>query len=382
MTQAAARRRQPFNRRTAFLPIHRWIGLTLGLIVLTSALTGAGMAFRKELDPLVYPDLLKAPPCAPHLPLDVFVAQAKALHPEGELDFIRLQDRLDAPVSLRFADKDTYYFNGCTGALMGRQNRYEGLFGRLEQIHRFVFIENGGWIMGAGAAALALALIPLGLTVWWPRPPQRLANALAPNTNLRGRAFELSLHRSLGAWAAIPLLVSALTAQPQAFDAVRHAIDALAGTAVEKPPKSSPPAVATARPKKIAMEQAWQAAQALSPHPREALLHLAAKPRSPIEIFLIAPDAPHANARTYLYLDAYSGRVLRFTPYARMGLGEKIYFWTLSIHTGQVGGVAGQALLFAGAFSVPVLAYTGIGSWLRRQAEQRRRKASPKAARA
>jgi vanillate O-demethylase ferredoxin subunit len=376
MTQAAARRRQPFNRRTAFLPIHRWIGLTLGLIVLTSALTGAGMAFRKQLDPLVYPDLLRAPPCAPRLPLDDFVTQAKALHPKGELDFIRLQDRLDTPVVLRFADKDTFYFNGCTGALLGRQNRYEGLFGRLEQIHRFVFVENGGWIMGAGAAALALVMLPLGLTVWWPRPPQHLASALALNTNLRGRAFELGLHRSLGAWAAIPLLISALTAQPQAFDGVRHAIDALAGTPVEKAPRSQPPAGAAAGTKKISMEQAWRTAQALSPHPREALLHLAAKPKSPVEIFLIAPDAPHANARTYLYLDAYTGRVLRFTPYARMGLGEKIYFWTLSIHTGQVGGVAGQALLSLGALSVPVLAYTGIGSWLRRRADQRRRKAA------
>ena len=45
------------------LPIHRWIALTLGIVVLASAVTGAGMAFRKQLDPLVYQRMLQAPAC-------------------------------------------------------------------------------------------------------------------------------------------------------------------------------------------------------------------------------------------------------------------------------------------------------------------------------
>ena len=39
----------------------------------------------------------------------------------------------------------------------------------------------------------------------------------------------------------------------------------------------------------------------------------------------------------------------------------------LSIHTGQVGGILGQLLLFLGALSVPVLAYTGLRTYLRRR---------------
>src|SRR5216683_5715698 len=31
--------------RPAFLPVHRWFGLTIGLVVMVSAFTGAGMAF-------------------------------------------------------------------------------------------------------------------------------------------------------------------------------------------------------------------------------------------------------------------------------------------------------------------------------------------------
>lgn len=64
--------------RPAFLGVHRWFGLTLGLIVKVSAFTGAGMAFRKQLDPLIYPHLFKASPCAHPLPLARLVRAAKA----------------------------------------------------------------------------------------------------------------------------------------------------------------------------------------------------------------------------------------------------------------------------------------------------------------
>jgi ferredoxin-NADP reductase/uncharacterized iron-regulated membrane protein len=372
-TDPSARRpRRPFSWRRAVLPIHRWIALTLGIVVLASAITGAGMAFRKQLDPLVYPRMLQAPACAARLPLDEFVNRARALHPTGKLDYIRLLGRPDAPVILRFVDKDTYYFDPCSGAVLGAQNRYEGLFGRLEQMHRFVYVKNGGWLMGAAALAAAIGLVMGGLVVWWPRAPRRLADGFRLNTNLRGRAFELDLHRTLGAFAATLLLLSSLTGLPQAFDWVKNGLNTITGTAADTPPESTPPAkVAGRKAAKIPMEQAWRMVQALSPHPREALLHLPLKAKSPIEIFTIDAGAPHANARTYLYLDAYSGRVLRFTPYARMGLGGKIYFWTLSIHTGEVGGIFGQFLLFLGALSVPVLAYTGVGSYLRRRVARR-----------
>ncbi len=368
MSQPIARAKksaQPLTMRRLLLPIHRWIGMTLGLVVLASAITGAGMAFRKELDPVVYAGLLKAPACASRLPLDAFVSRARLLRPREKLDYIRLLDRADAPVILRFADKETLYFAPCSGVLLGHQNRYEGFFGRLEQLHRFAYVKNGGWLMGAGALSALFVMAVGGVLIWWPRAPRRFADGLRLNTRLKGAAFELDLHRTLGAWAAIMIAVSATTGLPNAFDNVRDALNIFSGTKETPPPKSAPPP--GAKPARITMEQAWRTAQAFSPHPREALLHLAPKARSPVEIFLIGADAPHANARTYVYLDAYSGRVLRYAPYARMGLGQKIYYWSLSLHTGELGGIWGQFLLFFGAASVPVLAWTGIGAWLRRR---------------
>jgi vanillate O-demethylase ferredoxin subunit len=107
------------------------------------------------------------------------------------------------------------------------------------------------------------------------------------------------------------------------------------------------------------MEAYWQKLQSLVPDPAEALIHFPAKPRDPVEIFAIERGAPHANARTMLFLDAYSGEVLRFRPYAQSSLGHKAYFWTLSWHTGMLGGIGGPLILISGALALIFLGLVG-----------------------
>ncbi|MDB5451292.1 MAG: hypothetical protein JWQ52_2420 [Phenylobacterium sp.] len=364
------------NLRRSLLPIHRWVGLTLGLVVLVSAVTGAGMAFREELDPLVYPHLFKASACAAPLPLDAFVERARALRPKGTVDYVRVRGEAGAPVQVRLLDKDTLFFDRCTGALTGAQNRYAGVFGVLEYLHRGQWIQNGGWIMGAGALSMVLVLSSVGLFLWWPRKPRRFSQGFVVDRRLKGPMFTVSLHKAVGAWAVLFVTLSAVTGLPNAYDSLKEAIVSIGATQPEAKPKSIPP---TPRGPKRPLQDAWATVTRLSPGPQEVLLHLARKARDPVEIFIIEADAPHANARTYLYLDAYSGRVLRFAPYRQSGLGSRIYYWMLSLHTGQVGGLVGQLLLFLGAASIPVLAYTGFSSYLRRRFRKPKARRTPAA---
>jgi vanillate O-demethylase ferredoxin subunit len=88
--------------------------------------------------------------------------------------------------------------------------------------------------------------------------------------------------------------------------------------------------------------------------------------RDAVEIYAIERGAPHPNARSYVYLNPYTADVLRFEPYAASSAGNRIYRWLGSLHTARVGGLPVQLLLFAGILGVPVLAYTGIRSALRR----------------
>ena len=352
----------------SMLPVHRWAALTLGLLVLLSAATGAGMAFRKQLDPILYPRAAAAP-CAAPVNLDQIHSAAKMAHPKGKIDYFRILEDPRQPVAVRWLNKDTLYFDRCSGQVVAEQNRYSGIFGVMEWLHRGRWLPDpvGDFVMGAGALNLLGALLGLGIYLWWPRKGRSFLQNFKLNTKLRkGPPFDMGLHRTIGGWVAVPLAISALTALPNAFPALRDAISWVDASPSHGKPHSEQ------RGPYLPLSVAWTEVQRISPSPRETLIHVANKPSDPLEIYIIAADAPHANARSYLYLDSHTGRVLSFTPYSKMGLGNRVYYWMLSVHTGEVGGIFGQLLLFLGATGALVLGFTGIRTWYRRRANKKR----------
>ncbi|MGF6851472.1 PepSY domain-containing protein [Paraburkholderia sp. CI3] len=355
--------------RTLVLKAHRWTGMTVGLVIVLMAVTGAAIVFRPNLEPVVNRDLLTVPACTERMPLDTLVTNAASTRPAAVLDYIRIvaanPDAVLTPAAMvRFTDQYSVYVNPCTGAVLGERSRYGGLLGTIEQIHRFRFMNHGSLITGTSAILFGFLLIIGGVVLWWPRTLRGGLKADMKRMLKRSAAKPRNLHRTVGPYASVILLSSVLTGLPWAFDWYAHGIYTItASPAPVTPPKSSVPAGGL---KRLPLETFWRTAQSLVPDPQDALLHIPEKSRSPVEMYLIGRDAPHANARTMLFLDAYTGKVLRFTPYAESSLGHKLYFWALSWHTGAVGGIFGQLLLLLGALSVPVLAYTGIADYLRR----------------
>jgi vanillate O-demethylase ferredoxin subunit len=358
--------------RTLIPQFHRWTGLTVGLIVVFMALTGALIAYRPYLEPVFNRNLLTVPACNDRVALDTLARNAEAVHPTGELDYIRIMSGAEGAARIpttqvRLSDpefQDDIFLDPCTGVVVGQRPRYGGFLATVEQLHRFRFVEGGSLVTGSSALLFAVVLVAGGVYMWWPRRLRTWKSAARLNLRLGGRERTLDRHKIIGLYAGLIVLASALTGLPQSFDWYRNGIYWLTGSPQpEKKPSSSAPHGA----QRLPMEVFWQRTQALVPHPRETLLHFPSKPRDPVEIFAIAPDAPHANARSVLFLDAYTGTVLRFIPYAESSLGHKLYFWTLSWHTGEIGGLFGPFVLLLGALSIPVLAYTGASSYLRRK---------------
>lgn len=353
--------------RSRLLQMHRYSGLTVGLVILLMAVTGASIAFRPELEPVFNRELLTVPTCTGRVPVDTLTANAAVLRPIATLDYVRLvAGEPDAPrmpsAMVRFTDQHFVYLNPCTGAVLGERARYGGLLGTIEKIHRFRFMKNGSLITGTSAMVFGVLLVCGGAMLWWPRSGWRDAFSLRSGTTRAVSTYRL--HRTAGIYGSLILLSMVLSGLPQAFDWYAHGLYTLVGSPTPaKPPKSEVPATGATH---LPLERFWQTALSLSPQPRDALMHIPEKPRAPVEMYLIDRDAPHANARTMLYLDAYTGKVLKYVPYAQSSLGHKLYFWLLSWHTGLVGGVFGKLLLMFGALCVPVLAYTGICNTLRR----------------
>lgn len=343
---------------------HLCAGLLVGWVVVVIALAGAVMVFRPQLEPIVYPRLFSVPAAnTERVPLDVLVAQARAAYPDNKFSRLRFWAEPTRPAMIRCTNSDQIYLDPWTGEVLGQQNRYRGMFGRAEEIHRFLSLGTtvGKNIVGA-AVLVFVFIIVSGLVLWLPPAWRALRAALTLRFALRGRARWLAWHRTLGAWVGLVVLLSALTGLPHAYDWYDHAIYRLAGSPVPEVP--TVPVPAEARP--LTMEELWRRTRTLMPEFESAEIHFP-QPERAVEIWVVEKDAPHPHARSYLHLDPHTGAVVDFEPYRDSSLGHRLYYWMLALHLGQAFGWPGQVLLLLATLGVPALAVTGVWSYLARR---------------
>ena len=352
--------------RNKLLWLHTWTGLVIGIVLVFMAATGIGQALRPRLEKVVQARLLKVEPCSARVPLDTLVTNARVANPKGgALTLLRLSDDADASSHVRFSDGNWVYLNPCSGAVLGIEHRYGGLFGTIDALHRFRYVPNGSIVTGTCTLAFAVLLIIGGAVLWWPSTLRGVRRTLTVDSRLGGRAYLLSLHRSVGFYTGVILLFSSLTGLPHAFQWVQNALYTVTGSPLPAP---TPRIEAPKGLARLPIEQLWRRVQALVPGSATVLVDYPKKAREAIVFELVAHDAPHPAARSYVTLDPYTGKLIDYTPYAANSAGHKLYLWVLSLHAGQVGGLFVQLLLIAAALCVPVMAYTGLVAYLRRKA--------------
>jgi len=341
---------------------HRWAGLTVGLAAAFLALTGLTMAFRAQLEPRVDRQLLDRPPCETRLPLDVLVSNAKSAHPGKALQRIEIPDVRTAATIVRFADREGIYLDACSGEVLGQRNPWGGFFGFMEMVHKLRFITEDGAVtevIGGTIAILVAVMATGGLFLAWPASRRALRAIVRPRLVPGNRAFDLLLHRSVGSYIFVILVASMACALTFTFDWWRSAIYA----ATASPAALARPAAKGAG-EPLPLEIFLVRARALMPDLRSAIITPPRKAGTALEIYAVDRGASQAFARSYAWFDPASGELLRFEPYATSSAGNKAVRWMSAFHTARAG-VFLEIVLFMGILGVPVLAFTGMRSYLR-----------------
>jgi ferredoxin-NADP reductase/uncharacterized iron-regulated membrane protein len=352
--------------RNTILRIHRWTGLTVGLVAVFLAITGLGMVFRGQLQPVEERELRDVAQCEARMPLDRLITHARGAYPGAKVLQVELPDGAGGVTIVRFADLNGVYIDSCDGAILGEKNRWDGFFGFAEGLHRLRFMGDADTtelIGGSVSLVIALVMVGGGLAIWWPPTLKALRAGLRFRLRLKGRAFDVNLHRTAGIYVAFVLLLSTATSLTFTFEWARRVVFAAAGSPVpEKKPVLSPIDGPMA-PAEAFVARTLEA----MPGSRDVQIQFPRKAGGIVEVQALEAGAPHANARSFLYLDPASAATLRFEPYAAMSAGVRAYRWLGALHQGQVGGLAMQIVLFVGILGVPVLGYTGVRSYLRRK---------------
>jgi sulfite reductase (NADPH) flavoprotein alpha-component len=70
------------------------------------------------------------------------------------------------------------------------------------------------------------------------------------------------------------------------------------------------------------------------------------------------------------------GKIVSFEPYRSSNIGRKIYYWTMALHMGVFGGVAGQLVMLLIAAVILLIVTTGATTFLQRRANAKRNAAA------
>lgn len=351
--------------RGKLLWFHTWTGITVGVVMLLFALTGAALAMRDQIDARLMAPLTAASSCSEGLPIEGLVARAKSALPGEALKAVNMGTRPSETVSVEFRNDDLVYFDPCNGRMLGTQNEYGGFSGTMDWLHRFHFIEDGRFVGGVFNLAILVFLVFGGVILWWPSSRAALRSRITYDRKLPRTARLLSLHRVIGIYAFVLLLLLTATAVPISFGWGKSLIETATGSSTATP---KPPKLALAKGAPLPLDRIRDVALSRMPSAKTVSINFPKKKNEPLRIEMLEAGAPHINAKSYLFIDPVTGATLKSAHYATdVPLGRKVYLYCIALHAGLVGGIGYQLLLLLCCLVVPIEFYSGVVAYFARR---------------
>jgi uncharacterized iron-regulated membrane protein len=364
--------------RTAIFWAHLATGACVGVVVLVMSVTGALLSFQPQIQAWADTRGLDGGPPGPGTPLlppDELMARVAVVH-SGIPTTLRVQRGTDVPVELEYGRDSRLFVNAYSGEVLGTGSAgTRAFFTAITGVHRWLGLGGAARPRGravTGAANLALLfMVCSGVFLWWPRNITRRAfrAVLLFRRGLRPKARDFNWHNVIGIWSCVPLAIIAVSAVVISYGWAGGLVDRAAGDGAAR---------TVAAPVVDAAGAAGGAAGALArarllrPDWRTITLQLPA--RGGTYALVVAAGAvgqPHRQAR--LRVDAATGAVAAWEPFEGDAAAQRLRRILRYAHTGEVLGVAGQAIAGLVSAGAALLVWTGLSLALRRLSSWRKR---------
>lgn len=395
---------------------HFYAGLFVMPFLIVLAITGTIYCFQPQIEPLLYPHRLVVEPMAtPPLSADALLARARAALPAGARP-VRAHVEADPARSAEFVfalpggTKESVYVNPYSGAVLGTLDVNRRFMQIDRMLHRKLLLGKPGELLMELAACWTLVMIVTGVALWWPRAGASWRAALVPRLAPGGRPFWKRLHGVIGIWLAVGALAFVVTGLPwtgswgKQFKALatRTSLGAPAGSWGSDPSmKSAMPGGNHAGHDMSSMpgmvmddlplpNVPW--AVGAVPVPQTAHVDHAEAPRLTLDqviaqmralgvqsgydvalpasrsgVYTVSYFPPDPKDERTVYIDQYSGKVLKDIRYRDYGAVSQAISYGTSLHMGRYFGILNQLICAAISLGLCALAVTGfVMWWLRR----------------
>jgi uncharacterized iron-regulated membrane protein len=353
------------------LKLHRWVGLTLALLLTIQGLSGMSLVFRDEIDRAIHPALV-VQPAAARVSVQALMDAVEARHPGVPVSRAEFSAWEDGAVLFKLTAKDGTRWLTAVDPYRGVIVR-DGSLAAWPGEWMFLLHDSllagpvGETIVGIeGFGLLFLALT--GPIVWWPGR-KRLKQGFKVVTDRGADLKWRTLHRAVGASIAIVLVMSATTGvlmvwKPEFRDVLR-----IVTPVTDKPtPKvpEQPGATMVPLDRLVAKARAEYGATEL----RQIRFSDGGRVAA---IFLESDLTIRAEGAKQIYYDRYDGNDVGHYVSGALPVGTEIVDWLITLHSGMFGGTATRLLMVIVGFSLAGLSASGLWLWYSRTSRKRKR---------
>jgi uncharacterized iron-regulated membrane protein len=420
--------------RTILFWMHLTAGLVAGSVILVMSVTGTLLTFQQSVLKIVERSqrYVDAPSSgAPRLDVDTLLARVRAAVPDAEPTTVTLDSDPRVTAAVALVQRGTVFVNPYTGDVLGSGSaRARAFYRSVTSWHRYLSVEGENRAMAraitgaCNAAFLVLALS--GIYLWWPRQwTWRHVSAVTLfRSGLSGKARDFNWHNVIGFWCAPILVILTATGMVISYTWASNLVYTVTGSPrpapaagrgggpggetasgrggrgggaarAERPqgeapargepgrsqPASAEPTATDRAPRppqddvpRTTLASLVARAEQQVPTWRTMIVRLPQRPGGPVAFSM--SDLEHWNtfARSTLTLDGRTGAEIRWEPYAATSRGQKLRGWMRFAHTGELGGLTGEAIAGLASAGGAFLVYTGVALALRRLAAWRARR--------
>jgi len=372
--------------------LHLSTGCFAGAVVFIMSLTGVMLTYERQIlaagAPRVKADSGVKPYSVETL-LEKYQERHGALPPA-----VLKRAGSDEPVEFQMGREGTVYMNPYTGEEMSGGQGARRFFRAMTDWHRWLGQNGEGRETGraiTGACNLAfLFLVLSGMYLWIPRGYtwKHFRAILLFRGGLEGKARDFNWHNVFGIWMAAPLALvvasGAVMSYPWANDLLYRMASGAPAPAVAKKKGGTAgkgkgkgaPAQALSAPaadlKLAGLDAIWSRVETSHTGWRSIGFRLPGSPDAPWQVTVDKGNGARPDLRTTLTFDGATGELVRREEFASLDAGRRARTWMRWLHTGEVGGMAGQTLAGLASLAGVMLVYTGIALSLRRYAAWRR----------
>ena len=343
--------------RATWLQVHKWIGLTLALLIIPISLTGAALVWHDWLDAQLEPQRHQS--IAPAgLPASAYADAARAiLSSEERITTIRFEG--DKPVMVVASkpaknesarpERTNVWLNPRDARVIDQSPASGGLVQVMHVLHGSLMVPGWGRTIVGWVGAFMFVSCLTGIWLWWP-----LSGSVTTGLRWRRRnTVNANIHYLAGFWIMIPLAMLTFTGAWISFPKVFGMFESRPA-----PSQQDRAAAQRARPLAETSTTVDQALQAPAPHATGPVSAIAWPTDRKAE-WKISYERPVAPAE--VTVDDATRVAEPPRPPQQETLARTMRRW----HDGTGMGPVWQTIIFLGGIVPAILSVTGIIIWWR-----------------